>query len=148
MWRLARSTRLLDLNSPYCYLILCKHFTDTCVIAEQDREVVGFVTGYRPPTNIYTVFIWQIGVSEAARGKGLGTAMLLSLLQRNSCRNVSHLEATVTPSNVVSKRMFQSLARQLSTQLSEKRFFGSECFPDSGHEPEDLVRVGPFQPPI
>ena len=144
IWALVRDSGVLDVNSPYCYLILCKSFADTCLVAEQDAEVVGFVTGYRPPSFSNVFFLWQIGVSEAARGRGLGTAMVLSLLQRESFRDVSHLEATVTPSNLPSKRLFQSVARRLQAQLVEHPCFGTELFPDGGHEPEHLIRIGPF----
>ena len=144
VWKLVRESGVLDLNSPYCYLILCKDFPETCVIAEQDLEVVGFVTAYRPPTTPHVVFVWQIGVSETARGQGLGTAMLLSLLERKSCRNISHLEATVTPSNERSLRLFHSLARRLHTRIAEEACFGEELFPDGGHQAERLIRIGPI----
>jgi L-2,4-diaminobutyric acid acetyltransferase len=144
MWKLVRDSGVLDVNSPYCYLILCKSFADTCAVAERDCEVVGFVTGYRPPSSSNVFFIWQIGVAEAARGQGLGAAMVLSLLKRESCRGVSHLEATVTPSNLPSKRLFQSVARSLQAQLEEQPCFAAELFPDGGHEPENLIRIGPF----
>ena len=144
MWKLVRDSGVLDVNSPYCYLILCKSFAETCLVAEQDGEVVGFVTGYRPPGSSNVYFLWQIGVAEGARGQGLGTAMVLSLLERDSCRDVSHLEATVTPSNLPSKRLFQSVARRLQSQLVEHPCFGTEMFPNGGHEPEHLIRIGPF----
>ena len=140
-----RESGVLDLNSPYCYLILCKDFAETCVIAEQDRELVGFLTAYRPSTHPEAVFVWQIGVSEAARGQGLGTAMLLSLLDRDTCRNVAYLEATVTASNVQSRRLFQSVARRLHTRFAEQAGFGEELFPDGRHEAEWLIRIGPLQ---
>ena len=143
-----RDSGMLDVNSPYCYLILCKSFSDTCVLAEQDNEVVGFVTAFRLPSSPGVVFVWQIGVAEGARGHGLGTAMVLSLLERESCRDVSHLEATVTPSNLPSKRLFQSVARRLQAQLVEHPCFDTELFPNDGHEPERLIRVGPFHPHI
>ena len=114
------------------------------MVAAQGHDVIGFVAAYRLPDKPKVVFVWQIGVSETARGKGLGTEMLLSLLQRESCRDVSFLEATVTPSNLPSMRLFQSLARRLQTQISEHDCFETQHFPDGGHEPERLVRLGPF----
>ncbi|HBQ24847.1 MAG TPA: diaminobutyrate acetyltransferase, partial [Syntrophomonas sp.] len=34
IWELVKSTRVLDLNSAYSYLLLSKYFSDTCVVAE------------------------------------------------------------------------------------------------------------------
>ena len=36
----------LDLNSTCCYLLLCKHFLETCTVAVANGEIVGFVTAY------------------------------------------------------------------------------------------------------
>ncbi len=144
LWELVSNSGGLDLNSPYSYLILCRHFAETCLLAEDDGEVVGFVTAYRPPVSPDVIFVWQIGVAESARGRGLGSALLESLVQCKACQNVYFLEATVTPSNLPSRRLFQSLARRLQTRFAEEPCFGSELFGGAPHEPEHLVRIGPF----
>lgn len=48
LWALARDTEVLDLNSPYAYLLWCRDFSATSVVAGADRPV-GFITGYRRP---------------------------------------------------------------------------------------------------
>src|SRR5690606_4540692 len=49
MWRLVRESGVLDENSCYAYLLLCRHFDSTCLVARQAGDVVGFVAAYRPP---------------------------------------------------------------------------------------------------
>jgi L-2,4-diaminobutyric acid acetyltransferase len=49
LWRLARDSRVLDLNSSYAYLLWCRDFAATSVVAKVDGNVVGFVTGYVRP---------------------------------------------------------------------------------------------------
>jgi L-2,4-diaminobutyric acid acetyltransferase len=61
IWRMARSCGL-DLNSPYLYLMWCRDFADTSVIAEVGGATAGFVAGYRRPADSATLFVWQIGV--------------------------------------------------------------------------------------
>ena len=34
VWQLIRDAGVLDLNFTYCYLLLCKHFSETCAVAE------------------------------------------------------------------------------------------------------------------
>ena len=70
----------LDENSLYCNLLQCRHFAETCVVAENDGGVVGFVSGYIPPRTSNTIFVWQVAVDETARGTGLGKKMLMELL--------------------------------------------------------------------
>ena len=49
IWQLVRETVVLDANSAYLYLLLCRDFSGSCLVARQDGRVVGFVTGYRLP---------------------------------------------------------------------------------------------------
>src|SRR5262249_19192256 len=64
----------LDVNSLYCYLILCTHFHETCVLAERDREVLGFISGYREPSRADVLFCWQVAVAAGMPRAGLAGA--------------------------------------------------------------------------
>jgi len=144
IWRLVVDSGVLDHNSPYSYLIMCKHFSDTCIVVEYDAEIVGFVTAYRPPTSPQVVFVWQIGVAESMRGRGLSIALLDALVHRPARQDVTYLDATVTPSNAASQSMFRAFARHLNTQCVEELCFPEQLFPPEGHEAEYLFHIGPF----
>lgn len=144
LWRLARDTGL-DANSLYAYLMTVRFFGDTCVVAEHEGEVVGFVTAFHPPRQPDTVFVWQIGVAERMRGRGLASAVLLALLRLPACQDTRYLEATVTPSNRASFSLFRSLADAVEAEFKESPCFPAELF-EGGHEPEMLLRIGPFRP--
>jgi len=136
----------LDVNSVYCYLLLCKDFAETCAVAEAHGEILGFVTAYLPPSREHSLFVWQIGVGAAHRGQGLATRLLQELLRRKACRGIRFLEATVGPSNAASRALFTALAERLGAELSEQPCFDAALFPDEKHEPENLIRIGPLQP--
>jgi L-2,4-diaminobutyric acid acetyltransferase len=147
--RIVRDSGVLDPNSAYCYLLLCRDFRDTCLVAVHDNEVVGFVTAYQPPQRPNVLFVWQIGVHPSQRQSGLARAMLRSLLSLPACRQISTLEATVTPSNHASRRLFQSLASALNVPFREENGFPATLFDAAdheaeSHEAENLVRVGPW----
>jgi L-2,4-diaminobutyric acid acetyltransferase len=144
LWRLARDSGELDLNSPYCYLLWCRDFSQTSVVARAGRTVVGFVTGHVRPDAADTLFVWQVAVSRAYRGQRVGRRMLdrlASVMHRLGCR---YLEATVSPGNVPSARMFTSFARAQAAPLAWSGGFDAAMFPDH-HEREDLVRIGPLR---
>ncbi len=145
VWRLVADGRVLETNSAYAYLLLCRDFAETCVVARRGSALVGFVVGYRLPTRQDTVFVWQVGVSADARGEGVASRVLDYLLASDGCRGVRFLETTVTPSNEASRALFGSLARRVDTRLEESEGFPSELFPDRQHEPERRLRIGPFQ---
>lgn len=144
IWKLAKDAKGLDLNSPYCYLALCSHFQDTCVVAERAGNLVGFVTGYRPPRSGNVLFVWQIAVTPSCRGEGIALAMLQELLRRDSCEGVSYMDTTVTHSNTASRRLFASLQRRLRAPCVETVFYPDDLFPDDVHPEECLLRIGPF----
>lgn len=146
IWRLVGEAGTLDLNSTYAYLMVCRDFSDTCIVAEQNGRIRGFVTGYRPPPKPDTVFVWQVGVASAARGQGLASRVLDALLRSDACSGVRFLETNVTPSNRASRALFGALARRLGAPIEELEGFESSLFPDPSHEPERLLRIGPFPP--
>lgn len=145
IWKLVRDSGVLDLNSAYCYLLLCKDYWKTCAVAEAKGETLGFVTAYLPPGREDSLFIWQIGVSSALRGQGVAGRLLRELLQRESCRGVRFLETTIGPSNDASHALFAALAKRLGADLSEQPCFDATLFPGKSHEPENLIRIGPFE---
>lgn len=144
MWQLARDSGVLEPNSSYAYLMFAKFFAETCVLAVEDGTPIGFVTGFIPPGSPQILFVWQIGVSAAHRGKGIGKHMLRELLRRLESKSVCYLEATVTMSNDASKALFTSLANEYSARYQINECFSAEMFPEGGHEAEWTYRVGPI----
>lgn len=146
IWRLVRETGVLDENSSYAYLLLCQDFAETCLVAERDSQLAGFVTAYRPPQRSDVLFVWQVGVSAPARRQGLALRMLRDLVSR--CRPddapVTFVEATVAPSNTASRRLFEVLANRLEAPLVEADGFSESHFRFGSHEAEPLIRIGPL----
>lgn len=141
---LVDACRPLDLNSVYAYMLLCTHFADTCAVAEQDGRPVGFVSGYLEPSTSGVLFIWQVAVSPAVRGRGVATRLLEDVLNRAACRHVHYLETTITPSNAASWSLFRAVARGRRANVHHSTLFRSEDFGTDDHEEEQLVRIGPF----
>lgn len=142
--RLIANCPPLDPNSMYCNLLQCSHFSATSVAAEQNGELIGFISGYVLPENPSTLFIWQVAVGEAGRGKGLATRMLKHIVSRPQCSQVTHLETTITASNRASWALFRGLADKLDTRLVELPFFDQETHFNGEHDSELLARIGPF----
>lgn len=147
VWRLVRESGVLDVNSSYAYLLFLDHFGDTSVVAEHEGEIVGFVTGFRPPREPEAVFVWQVAVAESMRGRGLARRLLDELVLLPGCRGVRFMLTTVTPSNAPSQAMFRSFARGVDAEVAVLPYFREEHFPEGGHEPEELYRIGPFDVP-
>ncbi|RKD71056.1 diaminobutyrate acetyltransferase [Sinobaca qinghaiensis] len=144
MWELVKNSTL-DLNSSYKYIMMCEFFAETCVVAKENDELVGFVTAFIPPEKQDTVFVWQVGVDPSQRGKGLAVRLLDAVLEREACKDVKYMEATVTPSNEASKGLFKKVARTHETECEVFETFAEDLFPDDEHEAELTFKVGPLK---
>ncbi len=134
----------LDENSLYCNLLQCSHFAATCALAESDGRIDGFVSGYIPPDQPDTLFIWQVAVAQAGRGQGLAKALIREILGRPSCRNVRYVETTITDDNKASWVMFEGLARGLRAETRHRVLFDKTMHFRGRHASESLLRIGPF----
>jgi len=143
-WALVRQSGVLDANACYTYLMLCRNFSHTCVVAEVDGKVAGFLTAYLLPDQPDTLFVWQIGVEPSEQGQGLAFGMLETLIQRELFKNIRYLETTIFPSNKASQALFRKFARQHNTSCVVSSCFEAHHFPDE-HERELLFKIGPFR---
>lgn len=146
IWRIARDSEVLDLNSSYSYLLWCRDFAATSVVARDEKgEAVAFVTGYIRPDRPETLVVWQVAVDAAHRGKGLAAELLDALTTRVSAeQGLRSVETTITPDNTASDRLFTSYAQRHDVALEREVLFEGGLFPEGTHLPEVLYRIGPF----
>lgn len=150
LWRIARDSRVLDLNSCYSYLLWCRDYAETSIVARAGDQgpPVGFITGYTRPAAPRTLLVWQVAVDETHRGRGLAAAMLDALARRTrEERGVDAIETTITPDNAASRRLFTSFAERHGAAVASEVLFDAGAFHDGGHEPEVLYRIGPLAAP-
>jgi L-2,4-diaminobutyric acid acetyltransferase len=161
LWRIARDSRVLDLNSCYSYLLWCRDYAATSIVARPGEagapggadaagaagEPVGFITGYARPESPRTLLVWQVAVDHSHRGRGLAAAMLDALTRRaREERGVDVVETTITPDNAASHRLFTSFAERHRAAVAREVLFDAGVFPEDGHAPEVLYRIGPIPP--
>ncbi|MGH3969226.1 MAG: diaminobutyrate acetyltransferase [Mycobacterium sp.] len=147
LWRLAADSATLDVNSPYAYLLWCRDFAATSVIASVDGRPAGFLTGYLRPEEPTTVLMWQVAVDAGHRGVGLAGRMLDHLARRLQPDGLTHVETSITPDNVASQRLFEAFARRWAAPVERRELFGADLFPQ-GHPAENLFRIGPLRVPL
>lgn len=129
----------LDLNSHYLYLLQCSHFAPTCVIATLNSEVVAWVSGYIPPKQADTFFVWQVAVGEKARGLGLGKRLINWVVAQQS--GIAKIHTSITPDNAASWGLFKSLARDWGSHLSSRDWFEEQSHFGGRHNTEVLVEI-------
>ena len=142
--RLIAACPPLDRNSAYCNLLQCTHFAEHCILAERDGVIVGWVSGYRPPSAPENFFVWQVAVAPAARGARLAQRMIETLLDRPAAQGVTHLTTTVTADNRPSWALFEGLARKWGAPLTKNALFERETHFAGAHDTEWQAHIGPL----
>lgn len=140
IWQLVQDCHPLDENSMYCNLVQADHFRDTCVVAEVDGEVLGWVSGHMIP-NENAFFVWQVAVSPKARGMGLGRKMLTHLVHRDATKAADVLKTTITRDNDASWGLFRSFARAMGGELSDAPHYTRDDHFDGAHATEHMVTI-------
>ncbi|OCX65960.1 diaminobutyrate acetyltransferase [Thioclava sp. SK-1] len=141
IWSLIKQCKPLDENSMYCNLLQCDHFADTCVLVERDGQPIGWVSGYITPSCPETFFVWQVAVSPAARGLGLGKRMLKHLLNRPEAEACTKMKTTITKSNEASWGLFRSFARSTGGDLTSEAHFHKDDHFDGHASTEHMVTI-------
>lgn len=141
VWELVSACKPLDENSMYCNLIQCDHFRDTCVVAERDGEMLGWVSGYVLPYDPETLFVWQVAVSGAARGEGLAGRMLSHLLLRDEAKGVTRIQTTITRDNDASWSLFKRFARKQGAELDVQAHYTRDTHFRGIHATEHMVTI-------
>ena len=143
LYELVKACPPLDLNSSYLYFLQASHFAETCLLAEQNGEIVGFVSAYLRPDSAQDLFIWQVAVASQARGKGLGRQLVSQLIatQITKGQPLKSVSCTISPSNLASQGLFKSLAEQHRLLMECQPFIATEQFGSQGHEAEDVYTL-------
>jgi L-2,4-diaminobutyric acid acetyltransferase len=141
VWALISTCKPLDENSMYFNLIQCDHFADTCILAEREGQIVGWISGHIPPEKPDTLFVWQVAVSPEARGLGLAGRMLRALFDRPELAEVARIETTITRDNKPSWGLFRAFARKRGGTLTHAPHFDKAAHFDGQHATEYLVEI-------
>ncbi|MWD29440.1 diaminobutyrate acetyltransferase [Aquicoccus sp. SCR17] len=141
IWELIRACKPLDENSMYCNLIQCDHFADTCILAEMDGKIVGWISGYILPDDEETLFVWQVAVHSDARGLGLGRRLLTKLVERPELKSVQRIQTTITSDNDASWGLFKSFADKKDADLGHEEHFTRDDHFGGRHATEHMVTI-------
>ena len=136
-WELVQGSTLDD-NSLYFYLVMFSYFKKyAAVIRDRDNnnELVGFICGFAPEEDTY--FCWQVGVNPQYRGQKIASRVLDYVTKDR----FSNVQATVTPSNIPSTKLFEGYSKKRDMDVKKKEFFPKELFKGLEHEEEILFDI-------
>jgi L-2,4-diaminobutyric acid acetyltransferase len=97
----------LESYAVHFYKIMLRYFRNTCLVAEENNVIVGFVLGFVSQVDPKTYFLWQIGVSPEKQGQGIGNRLLTEMESLLKKTRVGRMELTVDPENITSQKLVE-----------------------------------------
>jgi L-2,4-diaminobutyric acid acetyltransferase len=97
----------LENYAEHFYKIMFRYFGNSCLVAEYNNKIVGFLLGFRSQVDNTTFFIWQIGVYSYYRGKEIGKVLVEELEKVAKKLGCKRIEVTVDPTNLASQKLFE-----------------------------------------
>ncbi len=91
----------------HVYKIILRYFGDYCFIAEENEQIIGFVMGIRSFQGTY--FLWDIGVTPAYRGQGIGRRLVREVEKELGRMGFKRVELTIDPDNLPSQKLFEKM---------------------------------------
>lgn len=101
---LARKCPPLDVHTVYTYWVICKFFSESCIIAEDNGVPFAYITAVETDD---TVFIWQICISEKYRGMKISALLIDFVLNYAEAKNKT-VSVSIDKENTASNSAFQS----------------------------------------
>jgi L-2,4-diaminobutyric acid acetyltransferase len=126
-------------------------FADSSLVTTVDGEVVGFLTGYRRPTEPDTYFVWQTAVSPRHGIPFLGARLFEQAVAEQVATGARFVEATVSADNKAIIMVLKKVARKYGAEIGTDVLFPGALLrtttndPDVHHD-EVLYRIGPLRP--
>nr|WP_163502630.1 GNAT family N-acetyltransferase [Halomonas socia] len=120
IYQLAKSTDQLDRYPEYFYLLWCRDFKGTSLIAKKDHVLAGFIIGYIRPEDPATLLIWQQAMSPKILNRGTGVRMLYYLTKKCVSNGTRFIEATIDPKNQPAERTLLGISKKFNTKIKKR----------------------------
>ncbi|AQU81280.1 MULTISPECIES: diaminobutyrate acetyltransferase [unclassified Halomonas] len=143
IYHIAQKTPQLDSYPEYFYLLWCRDFKNTSLVAKKRENIAGFIIGYLRPDDPQTLLLWQQAMSKETINKGIGIKLLYNLTKQCSLKGTRFIEATIDPSNKGAEKTLKGISKLFNTKISKKDIFDENLF-STNHHKEVLVRIGPL----
>ncbi|WP_037889500.1 GNAT family N-acetyltransferase [Streptomyces viridochromogenes] len=118
---------------PYRPFFSERHSPDGCLVAELDRRIVGYVRlGFPTPlaSNAHVRQIQGLAVSDEARGRGVGRALIRAALEEARRGGARRVTLRVLAHNTPARKLYESEGFVVEGVLPEEFLLGGEYVDD------------------
>lgn len=113
--KIANDCKVLDLHTSYTYWVICKFFGDNSFIIEYDGIIVGYIMCLYCKD---TLFIWQIGIIDNYRKKGLSQKLIKEVFKKAIDNKFNRVLITIDENNKDSFFAFSNFCNKNNLKMS------------------------------
>lgn len=126
----------------YLYMRDLRYYGDTCAVALLNNKIIGWCSMFPAPGGVF--FLHQLGVSPAARKRGVAPALVTFLMKRLGQHHgwTFRVEFTTDRKNWRAQKLFRDIAEALGMRLEKSP--ETIHLPDQGND-EELYSLTPFR---
>jgi len=98
----------LDLHTPFTYWVIAEYFNKCSFVINIDNNIIGFITSIKTFNN--SIFIWQIGIINEYRNKGLSKILINKVFESAKKENIKKIQVSIDEKNSNSYNAFLKYA--------------------------------------
>lgn len=106
---LASKCNPIPIERDSIYHLFTRYFTDTCLVAEKDNKIVGYMLGFISQVDRKVAYIHNICVSPEFRRKKIGSILYGKFFQNMKKKNCQRIFLIINPINKLSINYHESL---------------------------------------
>ena len=99
----------LTLRSRSDYWAYATFFNDTCFVYSEQDQAVGVLIAYRNQNDMGQIYLQDIGVKKAYRGKGVADALITNLIEYAWSHDIGSIMLTSEPENHSALKLWERL---------------------------------------
>lgn len=127
----------LERHTGFTYWVTFNFWGDTCFVAADGDEIVGYASGVGAGRSPELIYIWQVGVAERYRGNGLSQLLISKVVEAARGKGFRRANVSIAPDNEASLTAFRRVAAALGSDLEAS---GEVAFDDpEGHRVQEVL---------
>lgn len=97
---------------PYVYWVMRGNAPDLCKVYAMGERVLGYVAGVAPFAAQDACLLWQVGVHDSFRRRGIASALVEAFAASATERGFAEVQLTIDVRNNASRALFQQVAER------------------------------------
>lgn len=108
--RFVASCAPLEVHTAFTYWVTFEHWGDFCFVLLKEDRITGYVSAIGSGRHRDTIYLWQIGVAEELRHRGMAQHLISAVVGAAVAKGYRTAQVSIAKDNEASRRAFERYA--------------------------------------